>query len=978
MEHGFTGAAACCCKQEDCHVIENTDGYKNFYKVFKEKGVVWQPIKEKKQVWNADIEDYEEKEFLTDCKATVDKACTIELIDKSTQYKEDNIGIRFISFPSIPSFEDEKDAKLNIRHTIIFGKFKFSFYEEYYNIYNEEDDSLTFQRDNYITLDDKLIYEESKCFQEYPGTAFKEAAIIRKDGQAFLYAGSNLLEVTPGGKETIARYKVDVQLEKIDPVEIRYQDFQWWKPDKWWLFPERATPYYTPSEIKKLPKKKLVELKGINFFGKREKQNCRYPLRYPHMDIDPRLYCEDLAFKVYHLPTYKINSSPSFKINLNKACSAPHVLTWDESPALDIGRNPWDTVNNEEYHAAYHTQTFPAQRVDNCSSRVVEVPYLNESFNPPEEESYYYVREDVNGVTELKWYLDDDVIFAPNICIVIGQEESVVFEDIINVIKDPSVDFPLYKQQYFFNSITITKQPETGTATILQDGYSLRYTAAKDALGCVTIEYKLGTVFGLESKGAISIYIVDKSDPFYENKYQAEFFDELRDAYVLQFWTYEGDKSLQTYHDDIILNRVELHVYPSFTSNGISTVDQWAPCSNSSFDHSYLYQHITFSFNIRLSLYAGVRARVMTIKNLKKLKYIYVPGASYQACLNRLGELCKSRDNIINALSGSIDSIDDVWNDTYNLAYNEIAKKYNISAEDVEKLDLLGEAVYDHLASVLDDTSTLDYDYAWTIAKLVNKNDFVIYPLDDSFECWYGQTPRLSKNRAYNESNTTVGGYRQIEFDTNLLSKIYVRSFSLNNHITGRFKHDIQNPLERGSGSDLKTITITMDSSGGIATYNRNASETLCRLAGIEKSNSTSHTIVIDATPVYPSRNGTNVPILTLDLSEVNPILYATESDLGSVCPDSEKELWYSLEEPEELSNHLDGYMTIIISPGEISVELNFFNLTYGGYNLLKSPTVYQGTTQCNTIPGDDNADVEVGLSILEMTDYDIEHYDRV
>lgn len=997
MQRSYTGATACCCKKEDCHVIERLDGYKNFYKSFEEEGVVWQPIKETQTVWNPQINRYEQKEILTDCKATVEDECTITLIDKKTKYKEDNIGIHFIEIPALrPALRhlvettySDKDESARVEHKITYAGHKLCFILERSSTYIEESEKYEVKTENYVTLDDKLIYEQSECFQDKSGLAFSEVAIIRKDSKSYLYAGSVLLEVISGGAESIFLYDCSITINNIDPIEIRYQDFEVWKPDKWWLFPERIIPYYTPSEIKKFSEKKAQQIKRIKCYGNKEKQGCPYPLRHERMDIDPRLYCENLSFKITGLPKFNLIYDSQVTVNLQPLTFERHVLTWEELPAYTVQsfgieeHNPFSSVDSKNT-GGYHTQAFSPTKVAEVPKNVIYIDELPYWFSP------------TYATTKLTWFPEDAIIFAPNICITLGQGERVIFDDIIHPLPETDIDDTKYWSHYFFKSINIIKQPKKGEVTIKETTYktSLVYDAPEDATECIDIEYELVSVFGLKSKGVISIYIIDKDDPYYTapRVYASGSLDPYLNAYVLDFWSYLGDTSLQTYHDDIILNKVSLNI-SSKGGNPEYSILEWSnPCHHGPnyTPNKWPLLAESHGFNITVDLYAGVHSRVMKLDNIKNLKYIYVPGASYGAVQNNLGHLCRTRNIILEKIEGSIYSIDDIFDAYYDVTQAEdVRYAVGVTEEEINRLNYLKEKTAQWYNSEHDPDAT--EEQARELVRSVNKNSFLI-----------GDAHRFSSNTGdcfyfYN--------YNEVEFNTNILSNIYVKSSSAaSNHTVGKFKHDIQNPYEPSSNKDLSELTLTFKEQFSILVWSNDAvpGETSACNSSIIANNvfrQGEYTIVIvNESEVY-SRNGLNVPRLFTQLYYPELPLYRHCKNIARGCPDlfseeliessdnpellidANKEHWISLEETVETENPEDSEVCMGDEAGTpvgslaLSIGLDTIDIGDDSVNLLYGPA-YGTSGQCKTQPGVEFCDIEQQLTTYSLINTNVEYYD--
>lgn len=1019
MKRKYTGASACCCGLEDCNVIENFDGYKNFYKSFKEEGVVWQPIKESQQVWNEHTEQWETKEVLTDCKATVEDECKITLIDKKALYKEDNIGIHLINVPQALSFEEEIDTeateegppfintRLWIEHKLTFSGHTFCFIQEGYFRRDRPEGSADDINNyscisiNYVTFDDKKVYEYSDCFQLMPGSALDEAAIIRKDGKSYFYAGSHLLEVVPGGKKATLSYELTIAIKNIKPLEIRYQNFKIWKPDKWWLFPERFIPYYTPSELKRLSPRDAQILKKLKYYGNKEKQGCPYPLRYPRLDIDPRVYCEDVAFNIYNLPKYTINCNPTVTVDLKQLAKERHVLTWDHVPAYTesnpnpVWHNYWATVSTESRSQGYYAQSFSPRRVTNYTGDTVVIDSLNTSINPPEVQSTLYKFEPSYADTALAWFIGDKVIFAPNICVTVGAGERIIFEDIIHTVDDPSVDVGLPFSQYFFTDIRILKKPDKGTVSLIEkfDFNSIAYDAPKDTTGCVDIEYELTSVFGLKSKGNLSIYIVDKDDPYYyKNKDNPDgVFDTARNAYVIDFWSHRGDDSLDTYHDDIILNRVSILITSLSANSKQFKLGRIAPGNIKGDDYSWLASSRSFGFRLRLDLYAGVHARVMKLDKIKKLKYVYVPGMSSTVCVNRLGIYCKLRDKIVSELEGSIFTLEDAFDSILRMDTEQFSLDTGVSIDDLNQLSDFINILWTNyqLVHSTDERPTAEQIKEWL--SEVNKYSFAL-DLGCQPECWYTRPMSLTTDTAYNEIE---GELTTVEFDLNVLKKIYVQSTPYANHVIGKFKHNIKNPFEDGSKKDLKELTVTLESKGALLVWGRNDwehGENYSHLKYISSIETSEHTIAFstiswrsgipNAFNDFYLSDDTNVPRLntSLDSKDFNVVNVRLDISSQTICPNLTGAyfLWHDIAGENDCVENdtacLSNYLGISIDMNGIILTGNDSTVV-DSYNLIKGP-VYELGTQCVSVPGSDTCDLEQAVSMYTLKNVEKEYYD--
>lgn len=310
-----------CCKcpevEPSCEVIPQgyVQGTKAFEEVFKATGV---------SVYH-DTSDPN----IQPCSYVFEDHGILEVKLEKTEYKDDNVGITLLSahFETPPSFNIENNyleqanselaypytatSSAKVTHIFKFGSHVLKHTQTLNYVRDTQNTNIINRSDIKFrtTLDGSLKYCNS----------FGTIYFIKKSNRTEIYLDNVPIQHV-AGTNTVITYKIEVTLTGYrGKGEFITNYFSWWKPDKWWLFPENQLSYKRKENY---TEKELAEIKRIKEEGEKERQGCNYPTR-----------CEDIflgindkyRLKLKHLPKFDLSG---IIIDLDKVPYSSHDIPY--------------------------------------------------------------------------------------------------------------------------------------------------------------------------------------------------------------------------------------------------------------------------------------------------------------------------------------------------------------------------------------------------------------------------------------------------------------------------------------------------------------------------------------------------------------------------------------------------------------------------------------------------------------------------
>lgn len=472
------GLFPCCnCPEEtSCEVIPQgyVQGKKAFEEVFKANGVsIYQETEDSK---------------LSPCSYVFEGSGSLEVKLDKTKYRDDNVGISLIStyFETPPYFDIENNyleeegsdlaypytdsSSAIITHTFKFGSHTLKHKQITKYVRDAVDTNIINRSDTQYrtTIDGSLEYCDS----------VNTVYFIKKDKRTEIYLNNVPIQHI-AGTATVISYKIEATLTGYrGKGQFITTYFSWWKPDKWWLFPENKLKY----EIKeKYSKKELKEIKEVKEEGEKERQGCEYPTRCE--DIFLREYKDNIYLELKNLPKLDLGGAT---IDLNKV------------PLTSYGQ-PYKVSSNENgivYSITRNSTTYNY--------------ILGPVYSTISQENYFC-------------YLKP---YAPNICISLQYGKSVSLtgfrfipasdtharqvSDVVDWIRDFDIDLP--------NDIGISKTERLDNNSLDSCDYIITFTAdtfdptaENSSKSLFYINYILTTWWGTKLKGVIRIKLIGES-----------------------------------------------------------------------------------------------------------------------------------------------------------------------------------------------------------------------------------------------------------------------------------------------------------------------------------------------------------------------------------------------------------------------------------------------------------------------------------
>ena len=574
------GLFPCCnCPEEtSCEVIPQgyVQGKRTFEEVFKSNGVSFY--------------DNTADSNLQPCSYVFEGSGSLEVKLDKTRYRNDNVGISLISvyfqtpeyFDINNNYLEEEGSDLaypyttgsaTVTHTFKFGShtlkhkqvIKYVRDSAYSNIIRRVDTQYR------TTLDGSLEYCDS----------VNTVYFIKKDKRTEIYLNNVPIQHI-SGTDTIITYKVEATLTGYrGKGQFITTYFSWWKPDKWWLFPENQLKY----EIKeKYSKRELKEIGKIKEEGEKERQRCKYPPRCE--DIFLREYRDNIYLELKNLPKLDLGSS---------------VLDLNKIPLTSYGQ-PYRVSSNE-------------------NGVVYSITRNSETYHHLLGPVYSTINQE-NHFCYLKPY-------APNICISLQYGKSVSLtgfrfipasdtnirqaSDVEDWIRDFNIDLP--------NNIGISKTERLDNNSFDSCDYIITFTAdsfdptaENSSKSLFYINYTLTTWWGTELKGVIRIKLLGVSS-------------EGDTGRTINIWDEYPRTGIEDY---CIVNKVDTSIHTSSNLPGVSPEYASPITEYVKYHPTYCFlPTVSIDFTMTMELFNEIHGRNITERHLlSNNRYEVIPRLS--------------------------------------------------------------------------------------------------------------------------------------------------------------------------------------------------------------------------------------------------------------------------------------------------------------------------------------------------------------